>query len=82
MTHSPYPWTSFADISIIRDANGAMLCLLFHDTGDRQAANKRLMTGAPEMLAALKLCVAAFQRNEYIGQDDIEALVKRIEGTP
>jgi hypothetical protein len=91
MSHTPGPWTlgRFGSIqsSVGRPAfKGTaypqIALATLDDRGEEERdANARLIAAAPQLLAACKAALGAFERNDCIDWNDLTRAIAKAEGT-
>ena len=87
--HTPGPWTIKHDDCHIYAPCGGHTGLIAgcgghscrrRDLLDEQRANAKLIAASPELLAACKQALGAFEHNWAINWDDLREAIKKAEG--
>lgn len=88
MPHTPGPW--HATIKVIRhpvyDETGELICTVECQSGEQDKANAHLIASAPDLLAALEMCLDTIQgkvingRTGLFAQDAARAAIARAKG--
>ena len=88
VAHTAGPWAQAhhkGDLYVRgADALESVVCQIriYHGAESYEsAANARLIAAAPDLLAACKLALGAFERNDAIDWGEIEAAIQKAEGT-
>lgn len=79
----PFPTNSGAHIenyACVYADNIRMNDYGFSKTGDELLANAKLIAAAPDLLAACKAALGAFEHNHAINWDDLQAAIDKAEG--
>lgn len=65
--HTPGPWTDDFDLGHVDGANGEIVCYLARGPSEESRANGRIISAAPEMVAALEHAIAIFLEDDTLG---------------